>query len=105
MSDLATRLRTIRLQKGLTQTELAELCGVDMDNIKSIERGKNKNPTKILEIAKGLNVSPGWLRFGTSDIDNISPEGLELLISWEHLEEPHRTIMKNTILEMAKKKK
>ncbi|MBC6112987.1 helix-turn-helix domain-containing protein [Pedobacter fastidiosus] len=54
---LGSRVRDIRLSKGLTQTELAHSLGKDQQSIQRLETG-NVNPSYIylLQIAKGLNV-------------------------------------------------
>ena len=48
----------IRKQRGLTQEELAELCGLSQQYLSDLERGK-RNPTivTIYEISQALGVS------------------------------------------------
>ena len=50
-SELATKISTLRHQKGMTQKELAELCNVDIRTIQRIESGEvvpRKHTLKIL---------------------------------------------------------
>ncbi len=61
---LALRLRAARVAKGLSQTELANLCGLDQSDISNLERNtRNDNPTvgKLLRIATALDTTLGNL--------------------------------------------
>jgi transcriptional regulator with XRE-family HTH domain len=55
---LGNNLKAIRTAKNITQSELAELLGVDKSFVSNIENGKN-NPTlsTIASLAKALKVS------------------------------------------------
>ena len=54
---LGERVRKIRVSKGLTQTELANIIGKDHPSINKLENGK-VNPSYIFlsEVADGLGV-------------------------------------------------
>lgn len=56
--SLGKRIKAIRLQKEISQTELAYRCGFDKSNYNTIESGK-RNPTiiSLLKIAKALDIS------------------------------------------------
>lgn len=56
--SLGNRIKEIRLQKKISQTEIAYRCGFDKSNYNTIESGK-RNPTiiSLLKIAKALDVS------------------------------------------------
>lgn len=56
--NLGKRIKEIRLQKKIAQTEIAYRCGFDKSNFNTIESGK-RNPTiiSLLKIAKALDVS------------------------------------------------
>lgn len=56
--SLGNRIKEIRLQKKISQTEIAYRCGFDKSNYNTIESGK-RNPTiiSLLKIAKALGVS------------------------------------------------
>ncbi|WP_060203884.1 helix-turn-helix domain-containing protein [Sporosarcina koreensis] len=62
-------LRKIRVEKSISQEELAHLCGLDRTYISLMERGKRK-PTinTIFALAKGLNESPGDLVIETENL-------------------------------------
>lgn len=51
-------LRKIRLQKGMSLTELATLSGVSKSYISSIERGLKSNPSILIleKLSKALNI-------------------------------------------------
>ena len=57
LKKLGARIREIRLEKGITQTQLANSLGKDQQSIQRLEAG-NMNPTfyYLKEIALGLNV-------------------------------------------------
>lgn len=57
LEQLGSRVREIRIQKGLTQTELANKIGKDHPSINKLENGK-VNPSYIFlcEVAEGLSV-------------------------------------------------
>ena len=50
-SEIGAAIRTERRQQGLTQSELADLCGVSLSFVSNLENGK---PTA--ELAKALTV-------------------------------------------------
>lgn len=66
-TTLAQRLKQARTKKGITQSGLAELVGLSQAAIQKIETGKAATSTKLIEIAKELNVEPEWLSSGTGD--------------------------------------
>jgi transcriptional regulator with XRE-family HTH domain len=53
------RLRELRLQKGLTMTELANQCDIEYRQIADIELGKiNTTIAKVFLLSNALNISP-----------------------------------------------
>lgn len=57
--SVAKDLRVLRLQKGLTQKELAKLCGLSESTISAAESGsRNTRFPTILQICRGLGVAP-----------------------------------------------
>ena len=64
----AQRLETLRIQKGLTQEELAKLINISQPSYNAYERGKNK-PSKNtqIQLAKVLKVSVDELMNGTQN--------------------------------------
>jgi len=59
---LGENLKKIRIQKNITQIEIARILGVDRSFVSNIENGKN-NPTlsTITSLAKALDVSTNEL--------------------------------------------
>lgn len=55
--ELGARIRAVRLNKGLTQAELADRCACNRNYISMLERGE-RNPSykSLVMIAKGLGV-------------------------------------------------
>lgn len=54
---IGENIRKIRREKGLTQKQLGELCGINESNIGKYERGKQDPKTETLnKIAKALSV-------------------------------------------------
>lgn len=55
--ELGGRIRAIRLEKNLTQAELAQRCACNRNYISMLERGE-RNPSykSLVMIAKGLGV-------------------------------------------------
>jgi transcriptional regulator with XRE-family HTH domain len=56
------RLRTFRLQAGLTQKDLARLCGVSVSTISAAEvNGRGIRLSTLLKICKALDIRPEQL--------------------------------------------
>lgn len=55
---LGKRIKSLRLERKISQTEIAYRCGFDKSNYNTIESGK-RNPTvlSLLKIANALDVS------------------------------------------------
>src|SRR5256885_10676676 len=75
-AGLGERVRTLRRERGLTQTELAAER-VSKEYISQIETGKTRPTTQTLEwLAKRLGVDPNYLEDGVSDADHREHEGV-----------------------------
>jgi transcriptional regulator with XRE-family HTH domain len=57
LKKLADRIKSVRIEKGLSQEELAYLSSFDRTYISLLERAK-RNPSfyNLLKLAKGLNI-------------------------------------------------
>ncbi|ELY4471600.1 helix-turn-helix domain-containing protein [Cronobacter sakazakii] len=64
MKTLSERLKKKRLEKNMTQTELANKAGVKQQSIQLIEAGVTQRPRFLFEIAQALNCDPAWLQYG-----------------------------------------
>ena len=64
------RLRTIRLEKGLTMVQMAEKLGISYPAYSQWERGvRNPKDSTLLKIAEALEVTPDYLTGQTYVID------------------------------------
>ena len=81
MSTLAKRIKSLRTSKGVTQSELSRLTGIDQAEISRIEKGSRRISTDDLAtIAKHLGVSPAHL-IGNGDASRgLSPAIKEFLV-------------------------
>ena len=64
MAELKVRFKQARLDKGLTQVQLAEIVGASQTAVNKIEIGSTKKPRNIVEFAEALEVTPTWLTYG-----------------------------------------
>ena len=58
MNAFAQRIKTLRLTKGLTQTELGEKLGMAYMAVFNWESGRLPRPNKLPKIARILGVEP-----------------------------------------------
>ena len=70
---LSENLKGIRVQRGLTQDELAELCGLSKAQISRMESGTQRNPSieTVVAISTALRVGIEELVFGPEDDEQI----------------------------------
>lgn len=65
---IAMRVRDLRDKLGLSRKELAQIAGLPLDTLRTIERAKNiANTATLVAIAKALNTSTSYL-LGESDV-------------------------------------
>ena len=74
MLQLYKNIKMLREEKGLSQDELAKLCGyTSRSSIAKIEKGEvDLQNSKILLFANALGTTPGKLR-GLTDFDSKEP--------------------------------
>ncbi len=63
MLDLGQRIRAIRQNKGLSQSEVEKITGIKREYLSKIENGELTNPTynTIQKVCRGINISIGEL--------------------------------------------
>lgn len=61
---LKDRFKEIRLERGMSQQEVADKAGVAQSTIMFLENGRNQSSRKIVEIANALGVNSEWLVTG-----------------------------------------
>ncbi|MTC71986.1 helix-turn-helix domain-containing protein [Providencia sp. wls1914] len=69
--SISSRVKSKRIQIGLTQSELAEKAGTTQQSIEQLEGGKTKRPRFLPELAAALNCSVDWLVSGKEENSNI----------------------------------
>lgn len=67
MNDLATRVRTRRLELGISQAALGERAGLSQSTIAQIEGGRNTSTKFAMKLAWGLGCSVEWLLNGKGE--------------------------------------
>jgi phage repressor protein C with HTH and peptisase S24 domain len=61
MDTFADRVRATRLERGMSQAQLATASGISQSTIAQIESSRNKGTKNIVELARALKVNPQWL--------------------------------------------
>ncbi|MFC2074675.1 helix-turn-helix domain-containing protein [Bdellovibrionota bacterium] len=66
-------VRTLREMLGLSQSELADLCGMTQSNISAIETGARQiGRERALVLARALHVHPAVILFPDYDISEVT---------------------------------
>ena len=99
--SLGGRLTRCRIEKGLTQQNLAAAVGTSQAVVQRIETGKCKHPRNIARIAKALGVTPAWLMYGVEHVEGLKTDAIETARVWSGLMEPHRSALKDMIMKIA----
>lgn len=68
MDTLGKRLKHARLERGLTQMQLAQASGVKQSDISKLERGDSITTTGVVRLAKALGCSAEWLDTGNGSM-------------------------------------
>lgn len=98
------RIRKIREDKSLTQTELAKRVGVKPATISRYENGENQpSPEMLSKIAVALGVDVNMLFDDTSAVDYVSISELQVRIIDAVLKQPKEKLQK--ILQFIQKLK
>lgn len=73
-TTLAERLRIVRMARGLTQQQMADLLGVKRPSVTQLEGGRHRPSHEVLEtIVRKLEVSRTWLWFGAGPMEEETP--------------------------------
>lgn len=69
---LGERLKKARIQRGLTQDNLADLLGTSRGVITNLEHDKIENPKPLIikSICTILEINQDWLLYGTATMDD-----------------------------------
>jgi transcriptional regulator with XRE-family HTH domain len=75
-----SRIKFLRKQKGLNQTELGEVLGVTLNTVFNIESGKTDISTEVLKsLSEYFGVSIDYLVTGKEEAATISPDEQEFI--------------------------
>ncbi len=101
-SDFSERLRTLRKQKKLSQTELGKLASLHYTHIGRFERGISRPGSDSLKrLADALDISSDYLLEGeVNDVAKAKFEDRELLRQFqevEHLSDEDKTVIKTLL--------
>lgn len=64
---LKDRLKEVRIERGMSQQDIADKAGVSQSTIMFLESGRNQSSRKIVEIANVLGINSEWLVTGKGD--------------------------------------
>ena len=98
--DIETAIRTIRKQKGLTQKELASVCGISTNALCSIENNYTM-PAKatITKICQSLNIPSAYLLFFSIQDEDLPKDSQTL---FNALFEPLKIVLLEDISNCSK---
>lgn len=104
MSEIASRIRTLRLRLGLSQIELARAVGVSKQAMCQWEKGTNKalKGENLLRLASALKVDPAVLLRGDLPAPGakLDPEVQDLMTLFASLSAKHRKLVLHIIREL-----
>ena len=91
---LGSRIKEVRLLRGLTQSELGEKVGCGNKNISRYEKGVRLPPSDVLyAIAKALSCSTDYLLGATNELNrfigDIGADHYEIVVSDDSIEKPY----------------
>lgn len=66
--SLGARLKSLRVERGISQAKLGKAIGMTQTAIAEIEGGKVKRPGKLMELAAALNTTEAFLLHGPMDV-------------------------------------
>ena len=83
--EIGSRIRELRLQQNITQTQIYNDCGISSGNLSSIENGKSLPSSAALKtLCKYLHCSADYILFGDAPApgkqENVEkPEGTDIM--------------------------
>lgn len=100
-NDVAKRIRFLRVRKGMTQEQLANVMGLkNRDSISKIELGKQDVSTQQLSLLADIfDVSVPYLLFGQVDKEQLTLEDMEMIKAYyrapPHIQRAIKEMLKN----------
>ena len=84
--SLGERMRIARLEKGVSQTELAKKVGISQPAITALEKRKSPTSGYAHQIAECLNVNVKWLVTGAGPMDRDESSPVQVkVIDWQNV--------------------
>ena len=110
LDSFGDRLKELRVQKKLSQTELADLVGLRYAHISRYENGGSRpSADMLMKLSKALNVSTDYLLFGSNEdaaIANFNDkELLTMFKQTEDLPDDEKELVKRFLGSFLKNKK
>ncbi|MCI8640418.1 MAG: helix-turn-helix domain-containing protein [Clostridia bacterium] len=100
LKNIGQNIQKARIKKGMTQEQLAEICGVSSNHISMLETGKSTGSIPlIIDICNNLDVSPNYIFENTikNFDDKIDVFPNDILITYLKLKEENKTFVSQTI--------
>lgn len=96
---IGTRIRNLRIEKGMTLTELAEKAGIAKSYLSNIERDLQNNPTfeYINKVAKALNIEQEKLLIDMKDTEESEESNSDFAIFRKALSEMNNTQLEELV--------
>jgi transcriptional regulator with XRE-family HTH domain len=97
MSSIGSRVRALRLKRGLKQAALASMAGITQGSLSLIETDKTAIPAgeTLAGLCKALKTTPDFLIAGAGDPDSIDAAIAEheLVYLWRSLPDAGRRLV------------
>jgi transcriptional regulator with XRE-family HTH domain len=90
--SVGERIRSLRVDRKLSQEALAKLLGIKQGSLTQLETGKSKAPSSktLTKLARVFEVDPEWLMTGKGPqqvVSALSEKESELVLSFRQLSE------------------
>ncbi len=109
MSSLGARIRQTRLDKGLTQNELARLVHVSREAVSQWESGDSKGlkPENLVRVAKVLGVDVEYLVTGKPSVrprssSDLTSEEVELLTAYREGADKAKQLIRRLVADVVR---
>lgn len=97
MNTIGSRIKALRLKRGLKQEALAEAAGITQGSLSLIENDKTEVPAgRTLDgLCRALRTTPDFIIAGAGDPDSIDAamQEHELVYTWRGLPEQARALL------------
>ncbi len=102
LPSLGERVKWARHKAGLSQEELARRLNVDQTSVSKLEIGEIREPRTLEKLAAELCVPPEWLRFGVTNIENLTEQDVRAAVKLSQLDQADRAQVMSLIEHLSK---